>query len=90
MTNESEWEAPSLDLEDEALISAYVAIGQSVDELPHTEAMTALVSRLDKDPTEASKHAVFKRLLRMRKMGVLPRISTSSSSTSSSSSSVAG
>jgi hypothetical protein len=87
MSNKDTWEAPPLDPEDEALISAYVATGIPVDQLPHTNAITQLVEQLNKPQNDQSKHLVFTRLLRLRKMGRLPRLVGASSSSSGSTSS---
>ncbi|QNN24682.1 hypothetical protein HED60_21195 [Planctomycetales bacterium ZRK34] len=80
MIDSNDWQFPRLDPEDEALIDAYKAMRVPVDDLPHTPAITELVKRLDKPETDQSKHLVFKRLLRLRKMGRLPRLMESSSS----------
>jgi len=78
MNDQGHWQAPQLQPEDQELIDAYVNIGVVVDELPHTEAISRLVAKLGRQDTDAVKHTVFKRLLRLRKMGRLPRLPSTS------------
>lgn len=62
----------TLSADDEELISAYSRVGRGLDWLPYTEDFDKLVSELGKPETCAVKHAVFQRLLRLRKRGRLP------------------
>jgi len=73
--NEIDWQAPPLDAEDQTLIDSYREVGCPLDSLPHTDAMTALAQKLDRPATDAAKHEIYRRLLRLRKMGRLPRLS---------------
>lgn len=72
------WDAPLLSPEDERLIHAYVDIGRAVDELPYTADFDRLIEQLGLPDSEATKHSTFIRLLRLRKMGRLPRVGRSS------------
>jgi hypothetical protein len=87
-----DWEPPPLTSDDERLIAEYTKMGKSVDDLPYTEEFKKLVVQLGLPDTDANKHQVFWRLLRLRKMGRLPRVGDviSSSSVVSSSSSSSG
>ena len=67
----AEEKAP-LSLEDQELISAYQRIGRSLDFLPYSEDFDRLMDELGKPKTPVLKHAVFQRLLGLRKRGRLP------------------
>lgn len=64
-----------LSTEDEELLSAYQQIGRPLDSLPYTTEFDDLVKELGKSKKPAIMHALFQRLLRLRKRGRLPRIS---------------
>jgi hypothetical protein len=77
MTQESVWEAPPLSSDDQRLIEAYKATGKTVDELPYTTDFDDLMKKLEKQNAGLSeKHAVYQRLLYLRKSGRLPRFYT--------------
>jgi len=77
MVDKFSWEAPPLTPEDERLVGAYVKLGRSLDDLPYTEQFNSLVAMVGLKDTEDNKHSVFKRLLRLRKTGRLPRLGMS-------------
>jgi hypothetical protein len=64
-----------LSAEDQELLSAYQRIGRPLDSLPYTPDLDKLIDELGKSKTQAIKHAIFQRLLRLRKRGRLPRVS---------------
>jgi hypothetical protein len=74
------WSAPPLTSEEDELIREYLANGTPVDALPYTGEFDALVQRLRLEPDEANKRLIFRKLLSLRKRGVLPRIYASASS----------
>ena len=71
--------APStpLSADDQELKSAYQRIGRPLDALPYTENFEKLIAELGKPKTETIKHAVFQRLLGLRKQGRLPSVKIS-------------
>jgi len=79
MTNlerhDREWELPALSPEDERLIDAYRRTGRPADDLPYTEEFDQMCRELGTDD-QAAKHEVFRRLMRLRKQGRLPRFAS--------------
>ncbi len=74
MVTKSVWDAPPLSLEDQQLIDAYRQNGRTVDELPYTIHFDQLMENLGKKEASLNeKHAVYQRLLYLRKSGRLPR-----------------
>ncbi len=75
MSNDFPWTPPTLSLEDEKLISAYQEIGRPLEDLPYTDAFEQLcrMMKIDSDDMPA-KHAVFRRLIILRKQAILPRV----------------
>jgi hypothetical protein len=70
------WEAPPLSSEDEALANMYREVGRPLDDLPYTEDFKRLVRALGRDPSSDDVcHLLWLRLLKLRKMGRLPRVS---------------
>jgi hypothetical protein len=69
------WDPPPLAPDDERLIEAYRAIGKPLDDLPYTEEFERLRERVAAADTNESRHFLFRRLLRLRKTGRLPRLS---------------
>jgi hypothetical protein len=63
-----------LSAEDEELVSAYERIRRPLDSLPYTEDFERLIDELGKPKTQAIRHALFQRLLRLRKRGRLPSV----------------
>ena len=74
MSTGLDWEAPELSSEDQRLVSEYKALGRPLDDLAYTEDFEKLVKDLGYPDTLQAKHAVFQRLLRLRKKGRLPRL----------------
>ena len=74
MSESFSWDAPPLSPEDQRLIDAYLRTRRAVDELPYTREFEHLLHDVDATDTLESRHAVFKRLLTLRKMGRLPRV----------------
>lgn len=60
--------------EDRALVRIYGDIGRSVDELAYTPEFDELFKRYREAGYQAKKHEVFRRLLLLRKSGLLPRL----------------
>ena len=74
MTRGIDWSAPPLSLEDERLLAAYRESGRTLDDLPYTPEFERVVEGVGLDPASRTDcHAVFMRLLRLRKQGRLPR-----------------
>lgn len=72
---EFNWESPPLSSEDEALIQAYVQTGVPIDSLAYTRTFRELVKRIGCDPNDENElRRVYRRLLSLRKRGVMPRI----------------
>lgn len=63
---------PDLSAADQALVETYRTVGMDVDSLPHTPGMTELVRLLGLRDDDICKHAVYRRLLHLRKAGLLP------------------
>lgn len=59
---------------DEDLIRAYREIGRSVDDLAYTPEFDRLVDLYARAGHPADKYQVFRRLLILRKSGLLPRL----------------
>lgn len=70
------WTVRPLPAEDQKLVDAYVQTGVPADRLAYTEAFEELVKRLGRPVEPNELHAVFRRLLLLRKMGRLPRLRT--------------
>jgi hypothetical protein len=71
------WRVGPLDADDRRLVDAYQQAGVPLDALPYTDAFERLVERLGHgEPTRERMHDVFRQLLRLRKMGRLPRLRT--------------
>ncbi len=68
-----DWSSPPLSQEDEELISTYQQIGVPVDALPYTQEFDELLKRLGEPATDEAKRTTFRRLLTLRKRGLLPR-----------------
>lgn len=73
MPEQIDWDAPPLSPYDQRLIEAYMAVGRPLDDLPYSDAFDQLMERMGIDDTRENRHAIFKRLLALRKMGRLPR-----------------
>lgn len=56
------------------LIRAYRAVGRTVDDLAYTDDFDRLYELYTQGGNAADKHQVFKRLLILRKSGLLPRL----------------
>jgi hypothetical protein len=74
MPSQFEWEAPPLDSRDGELVDAYVAVGRSLDDLPYTEDFERIRRMVHSEDSDDARHMLFRRLLRLRKMGRLPRV----------------
>lgn len=59
---------------DDKLIELYLRSGRSVDDLAYTETFAAIYAELRKLGDTRSESEVFRRLLSLRKAGLLPRI----------------
>lgn len=73
MSQPFEWTTEPLSAEDQKLVEAYRSIGRSLDELPYTAEFEKLREAAGVVNTDEAKHALFKRLLTLRKTGRLPR-----------------
>jgi hypothetical protein len=73
MAEQFDWSAPPLSAEDRVLINAYVESGRTVDDLPYTSELDAIVRATGLAPTDENKRVVLQRLLALRKRGQLPR-----------------
>lgn len=69
------WKTPPLDPADEPLVNAYVLAGRFLDDLPYTEEFDSICARLALPTTNEARHDVWLRLMKLRKMGRLPRLS---------------
>ena len=78
MADQSIWDPPALSADDQRLIELYLRAGRSLDDLPYTQEFEAFFSQLGQSDTLESRHAIFQRLLRLRKTGRLPRLGRSS------------
>lgn len=74
MSEKFDWSAPPLDPADQRLVEAYVSVGRSLDDIPYTEDFEKLRRLAALEDTNEAKHLLFRRLLRLRKMGRLPRL----------------
>jgi hypothetical protein len=74
MATEFAWEAPPLDAADRQLVEAYLSVGRTLDQLAYTDDFEKIVAQIDASPTDESRHRLLMRLLRLRKMGRLPRL----------------
>jgi hypothetical protein len=72
-----DWEVPPLDGPDQRLVDAYLSVGRNLDELPYTEDFERLRELVGLEATDVARNFIFRRLLRFRNMGRLPRISMS-------------
>jgi len=68
------WLEEGLTDQDRELIRVYEAIGRPVDDLAYTPEFDQLMAKLGEEPTQERKHAIFGRLLNLRKRGRLPRL----------------
>jgi hypothetical protein len=59
---------------DKALLRAYEQTGRSVDQLAYTAEFEKLYQSLQEDGFDWEKQEVFRRLLVLRKAGLLPRL----------------
>jgi hypothetical protein len=72
--DEFDWIGPSLSAEDQQLIDAYVQTRRPLDDLAYTPDFEQLVQNVKGEASMPNLHAVFRRLLTLRKMGRLPRL----------------
>lgn len=68
------WETPPLDPQDQRLVDAYLKVGRPLDQLAYTEDFEKLIELVRSERTDEVRRQVFQRLLRLRKMGRLPRL----------------
>jgi len=72
---EFNWEAPQINSEDQLLIDAYLEVGVPVDSLAYTASFETIVHILGKNSkSNDDRRTIFRRLLSLRKKGMLPRI----------------
>jgi hypothetical protein len=64
----------SLSASDHDLVEAYREVGRTVDDLAYTSDFDRLYGLYSKKGHDAPKHEVFRRLLILRKAGLLPRL----------------
>lgn len=76
MSNDFSWLPPPLSSEEQQLVDLYVRTNCSLDALPYTEEFERLVQEFCGEETREARHNVFMQLLRLRKQGRLPRISS--------------
>jgi len=76
MSQTFSWDAPPLSAEDERLIEAYLRGHRTLDDLPYTPEFDRLVAEVSQTDTPETRHALFKRLFTLRKMGRLPRVAS--------------
>ncbi len=74
MAEHVNWTPPPLSKDDERLVSAYLNVGRPLDDLPYTDDFDKLAAAYGAGASLAAKHDLFRRLLRLRKQGRLPRI----------------
>jgi hypothetical protein len=67
------WDIPPLSAEDQVLVDEYRRLGISSDDLPYTPEFDALRSAVGLPDNEDGRRGLWRRLLRLRKMGRLPR-----------------
>ncbi len=63
-----------LEKSDSDLIDAYTRVGRSVDDLAYTPDFEKLAELYHSAGNQGDNHHIFKRLLVLRKSGLLPRI----------------
>jgi hypothetical protein len=68
----------SLDQQDQVLITAYVAAGRTLDDLPYTEQLESIFKTVGGEQAGRDRRAVFHRLHNLRKAGKLPRLGKAS------------
>jgi hypothetical protein len=76
MSESFSWNAPPISPEDQRLIDAYLRVRRAVDDLPYTPEFEQILQEIGAPHTPESRHDIFKRLLTLRKMGRLPRVSS--------------
>lgn len=59
--------------EDQALVTAYVRCGRTLDDLPYTNELDGILTAIGKEPSDDSRREVLGRLMTIRKSGRLPR-----------------
>lgn len=75
MSNYPIWTAPELSSDDEKLIAAYVRVGRSLDDLAYTKEFDEIARTMQVGSDDLDgKHALYKRLLTLRKQARLPRM----------------
>jgi hypothetical protein len=76
MTNEGfSWEAPQVTAEDQRLIEAYLDTGVALDALAYTDDFQSLARKFGvAEPSDEDLRVLYRRLLALRKKGVLPRL----------------
>jgi hypothetical protein len=72
--DEFDWIGPPLSAEDQRLIDAYVQTRRPLDDLAYTLDFERLVEDIKGEASMENLHAIFRRLLTLRKMGRLPRL----------------
>lgn len=73
--DEFNWDAPPVSSEDQSLIDAYREVGVPVDALAYTDSFERLVEIVGKNPkSNTDRRTVYRRLLGLRKTGLLPRL----------------
>jgi len=75
MADQIDWDLPPLTPAEQDLADAYLAVGRPLDTLPYTPEFLQLCRRVGAGDSDAERHQVFLRLLRLRKTGRLPRLS---------------
>ncbi len=69
------WEGPAISADDQALIEAYQRTGIPLDSLAYTDEFQHLVEEVEGDPDDyGDLRKVYRRLLSLRKRGLLPRL----------------
>jgi hypothetical protein len=79
MSEDFSWLPPPLSSEEERLVELYKRTGRSLDTLPYTDEFEHLVEAYRGEQTKEARHDVFMHLLRLRKQGRLPRVSSRAS-----------
>lgn len=75
MSQSFDWGGPNLNPQDQVLVEAYQQVGRALDDLPYTRDFDRLHQILGWDNSDdAVRHATWKRLLTLRKRGLLPRL----------------
>lgn len=76
MSTDFDWSPPPLAPEDARLLDAYASAGRSVDDLAYTDDFEDICCAVLDGPIDNSRrHYLFKRLLTLRKQGLLPLLS---------------